>query len=47
MRDYSSVSGGRMVVPTRALAAEMAEKLKRSKLSLKPAECADRQGRLD
>ena len=47
MRGYSSVPGGRMVVLTRVLAAEMVEKLKHSKLSLKPAECADQQGRLD
>ena len=47
MRGYYSVLGARMVVLTRVLAVEISEKLKYSKLNLKPAECADRPGRLN
>lgn len=47
MRGYYSVLGARMVVLTRVLAVEISEKLKYSKLNLKPAECADQLGRLN
>ena len=47
MRRYCSVLGARMVVLTRVLAVEISEKLKYSKLNLKPAECADQLGRLN
>ena len=47
MRGYYSVLGARMVVLTRVLAVEMSEKLKYSKVNLKPAERADQLGRLN
>ena len=47
MRGYYSVLGARMVVLTRVLAVEISEKLKYSKVNLKPAERADQLGRLN